>query len=75
MVGYTIGIDWPATIGRWASRYPTTLVTWAVGVVALVMFKAWGVADRGAGTIVGFFDVRGKNVLTANMNFSDAIRI
>ncbi|KAH0587945.1 hypothetical protein H2248_006694 [Termitomyces sp. 'cryptogamus'] len=48
MAGFTIGIDWSATIGRWATRYPTTLVTWAVGVVALVMFKAWGTADRGA---------------------------
>ncbi|KAG6845440.1 hypothetical protein H0H87_009348 [Tephrocybe sp. NHM501043] len=48
MRGFTIGIDWLATLGRWASRYPTTLVAWAVGVVASIMFIAWGAADRGA---------------------------
>ncbi|KAG6841827.1 hypothetical protein C0991_006234 [Blastosporella zonata] len=48
MRGFTIGIDWSATLGRWASRYPTTLVAWAVGVVAVIMFTAWGAADRGA---------------------------
>ncbi|KAG6813426.1 hypothetical protein H0H92_011123 [Tricholoma furcatifolium] len=47
MLGFKIGIDWSATFGRWASRYPTTLVTWAVGIVALIHFTAWGVADGG----------------------------
>ncbi|KAF4575291.1 GPI inositol deacylase [Pleurotus pulmonarius] len=43
-----IELDWPATVGRWASRYPTTLVCWAVGIVALVLFRSWGVHDKGA---------------------------
>ncbi|RDB19940.1 GPI inositol-deacylase [Hypsizygus marmoreus] len=46
MLGFDISIDWSATLGRWASRYPTTLVSWAVGVVAVVLFTAWGVCDR-----------------------------
>ncbi|KAJ8698746.1 GPI inositol deacylase [Pleurotus ostreatus] len=43
-----IELDWSATVGRWASRYPTTLVCWAVGIVALILFRSWGVHDKGA---------------------------
>ncbi|KAG5639694.1 hypothetical protein H0H81_005877 [Sphagnurus paluster] len=46
MVGFSISIDWSATLGRWAVRYPTTIVSWAIGVVASVLFTAWGTADR-----------------------------
>ncbi|KAF8622170.1 hypothetical protein AX15_007285 [Amanita polypyramis BW_CC] len=41
-----ISIDWSATIGRWASRYPTTIVIWATGITALLMFNAWGIEDN-----------------------------
>ncbi|KAL0950184.1 hypothetical protein HGRIS_010177 [Hohenbuehelia grisea] len=48
IVGLRINLDWSATIGRLVSRYPTTVVCWAVGVVALVLFGAWGISDTGA---------------------------
>ncbi|KAJ7693919.1 GPI-inositol-deacylase [Mycena rosella] len=41
-------IDWAATLGRWASRYFTALPSWATGVVAVILFHAWGVSDTGA---------------------------
>lgn len=49
LVGVTIDLDWSATLGRWASRYPTTLVSWAVGVVAIVVLGAWRTGDMGGG--------------------------
>lgn len=49
LIDFTIELDWFATLGRWASRYPTTLVSWAIGVVAFVIFEAWGLSDRGRG--------------------------
>jgi glycosylphosphatidylinositol deacylase len=49
LLGFTIGIDWSATLGRWASRYPTTLVSWAVGVAAIVILGAWHTGDMGGG--------------------------
>lgn len=49
--GFTISIDWSATVGRWASRYPTTLVSWAIGVVAIIVFTTWGMNDRGGGKL------------------------
>lgn len=45
LIGITIDLDWSATLGRWASRYPTTLVSWAVGVVAIVLLGAWHTND------------------------------
>ncbi|KAJ7368736.1 PGAP1-like protein-domain-containing protein [Mycena albidolilacea] len=42
LVGFALSIDWPATLGRWASRYFTVLPTWAIGVVAVILFQAWG---------------------------------
>ncbi|KAH7918352.1 PGAP1-domain-containing protein [Leucogyrophana mollusca] len=41
-----LSIDWWATLGRMGTRYPTTLVSWSVGVVALVLFHAWGDAEK-----------------------------
>ena len=55
LAGFTIEVDWSATLGRWASRYPTTLVSWAVGVVAFVMFSAWGSSDNGHSKYLVFF--------------------
>lgn len=57
LVGLSIELDWPATLGRWGSRYPTTLVTWAVGVVAFVMFEAWSLTDNGHGRYLFLFDL------------------
>lgn len=45
---FTLIIDWWATIGRIATRYPTTLISWAVGVVALLMFHAWRESGKGS---------------------------
>lgn len=49
LIGVTIDLDWSATLGRWASRYPTTLVSWAVGVVAIVVLGAWHTNDMRGG--------------------------
>ncbi|KAJ7213710.1 PGAP1-like protein-domain-containing protein [Mycena haematopus] len=45
LVGFDLSIDWPATLGRWASRYFTVLPTWAIGVVAVILFQAWGASE------------------------------
>jgi len=38
--GLSISIDWPATLGRWATRYGTSAVIWGVGVVSLITFHS-----------------------------------
>ena len=38
---FSLTIDWWATTGRIGIRYPTILVCWSIGVVALLMFYAW----------------------------------
>ncbi|KDR84062.1 hypothetical protein GALMADRAFT_219892 [Galerina marginata CBS 339.88] len=43
---FDIAIDWTATMGRWASRYLTTLVSWSAGVAATVVFLAWSHHDQ-----------------------------
>ncbi|KAJ7068697.1 PGAP1-like protein-domain-containing protein [Mycena amicta] len=48
LVGFDVEIDWSATFGRWASRYFTVLPVWATGIVAFILFRAWGIADTGA---------------------------
>ncbi|KAF8213968.1 PGAP1-like protein-domain-containing protein [Mycena galopus ATCC 62051] len=49
LVAFDLGIDWPATLGRWASRYFTALPTWAIGVVAVILFQAWGASEVNPG--------------------------
>jgi glycosylphosphatidylinositol deacylase len=44
---FRIALDWPATFGRWASRYLHTLVSWAAGVASMIMFFAWAPQDAG----------------------------
>ena len=44
---FSISIDWTATLGRWASRYLHTLVSWAAGVASLVLFFGWAQHDTG----------------------------
>ncbi|KAJ7734040.1 PGAP1-like protein-domain-containing protein [Mycena maculata] len=46
LMGLDLSIDWSATLGRWASRYFTVLPTWATGVVAVILFQAWGMSER-----------------------------
>ncbi|KAJ6616258.1 PGAP1-like protein-domain-containing protein [Mycena sp. CBHHK59/15] len=46
LVGLELGIDWSATLGRWASRYFTVLPSWATGVVAVILFQAWGMSEK-----------------------------
>ncbi|KAK1227266.1 hypothetical protein PQX77_009753 [Marasmius sp. AFHP31] len=46
--GLHLDIDWMGTLGRWSSRYFTTLPCWVVGVVSLVFFEAFSFGDRGA---------------------------
>lgn len=46
LAGLEVQIDFYATLGRWASRYYTTLASWAVGAVALLVFGAWAECDK-----------------------------
>jgi len=55
MRGFSLTIDWPTTLGRLALRYPTTLLTWSIGVVAIILFTAWGIGDFGGGKSVYCF--------------------
>ncbi|KAG1756758.1 PGAP1-like protein-domain-containing protein [Suillus paluster] len=45
---FTLTVDWWATIGRIATRYPTALISWSVGVVAFLMFYAWRESGKGS---------------------------
>ncbi|KAG0707742.1 PGAP1-like protein-domain-containing protein [Suillus ampliporus] len=45
---FSLTIDWWATIGRIATRYPTTLISWSVSAVALLMFHAWRESGKGS---------------------------
>ncbi|OBZ70020.1 GPI inositol-deacylase [Grifola frondosa] len=38
-------LDWWGTLGRWGARYATAAASWAVGIVALLLFNAWRAAD------------------------------
>lgn len=52
--GFDISIDWFATLGRWAPRYFTALASWAVGIISLMLFKAWGEYDKGCKCLCEF---------------------
>ncbi|KAK7049752.1 GPI inositol deacylase [Paramarasmius palmivorus] len=43
--GVDLSIDWKGTLGRWSTRYFTTLACWAVGVVSLLMFEVLAIGD------------------------------
>ncbi len=45
----TLEIAWTATAGRWASRYFTTIISWAIGIVSLIMLELWRISDEGVG--------------------------
>ncbi|KAH7887392.1 PGAP1-like protein-domain-containing protein [Phlebopus sp. FC_14] len=36
-----LSIDWWATAGRIGTRYPTTLLSWCIGVASLLLFHLW----------------------------------
>ncbi|KAL1734367.1 PGAP1-like protein-domain-containing protein [Schizophyllum commune] len=46
LAGIRISIDWPTTVGRWTTRYFTTLATWCVAIVVLTIFVAWSEVER-----------------------------
>ncbi|KAF7332412.1 GPI inositol-deacylase [Mycena kentingensis (nom. inval.)] len=48
LVGFDINIDWSSSFGRLASRYFAVIPVWATGIVAFILFQAWGHADVGA---------------------------
>lgn len=41
--GFDIQVDWWSTLGRFGSRYATTVLSWSVGVVSLILFETWEV--------------------------------
>ncbi|KAI0751124.1 PGAP1-domain-containing protein [Daedaleopsis nitida] len=42
-----LSVDWWATIGRWGTRYGTAAACWAVGILAVLMWDAMGIAESG----------------------------
>ncbi|KAI0080840.1 PGAP1-domain-containing protein [Panus rudis PR-1116 ss-1] len=49
-----IAINWWGTLGRWGVRYWSALLSWCVGVVALVGWDGWGgFGGRGADDRIG----------------------
>ncbi|KAI6034884.1 PGAP1-like protein-domain-containing protein [Pisolithus orientalis] len=40
-VGLTLTLDWWGTLGRLGTRYPTTLLSFCVGIVSVALFQAW----------------------------------
>lgn len=43
--GLKVTVDWWATIGRWGVRYAAPATGWAVGIVAIILFDAWGTLE------------------------------
>ncbi|PIL37457.1 hypothetical protein GSI_01151 [Ganoderma sinense ZZ0214-1] len=43
-----LSVDWWATIGRWGTRYGTAAASWAVGIVAILMYDTWRLVEGGA---------------------------
>lgn len=54
-----ITVDWWATLGRWGGRYGAPAATWAVGVVALVLYDASQTAEA-LGTVPRVIDSLAK---------------
>ena len=44
---FEISFDWYATLGRCASRYLHTVISWAAGIVSIIFFIAWGREEQG----------------------------
>ncbi|KAF8437202.1 PGAP1-like protein-domain-containing protein [Boletus edulis BED1] len=44
-----VSVDWWASMGRMATRYPTTLLSWGVGIVSLLLFHSWGLDGQKLG--------------------------
>ncbi|KAH0840233.1 PGAP1-like protein-domain-containing protein [Lanmaoa asiatica] len=43
VTGVFLSVDWWASVGRMGTRYPTTLLSWSVGIVSLSLFHSWHV--------------------------------
>jgi glycosylphosphatidylinositol deacylase len=41
-----LSVDWWATAGRMGMRYPTTLLSWGVGIVSLLLFHSWSAGQQ-----------------------------
>ncbi|KAK7470270.1 GPI inositol deacylase [Stygiomarasmius scandens] len=50
--GFYLAIDWVATIGRWPTRYFTTIASWAVGIVSIILFQVFDSTENDASTSV-----------------------
>lgn len=48
----SLQIDWWGTLGRWGTRYAPAAISWAVGIVALVLFDAWTEFDMSGMLII-----------------------
>ena len=44
---FEISFDWYATLGRCASRYLHTVISWATGIVSIIVFIACGREEQG----------------------------
>ena len=44
---FEVSLDWYATLGRCASRYLHTVISWAAGIVSILFFIAWGREEQG----------------------------
>lgn len=64
ITGVNIQVDWWATFGRWGSRYSMTILSWAICVVALVIFGAWQANDKGCKYFCVFSAIDIKLILT-----------
>jgi GPI inositol-deacylase len=42
-------VDWWSTIGRWVHRYWPAVISWPVGIVSLLLWRAWGATESGEG--------------------------
>jgi GPI inositol-deacylase len=47
LVGFDLRIDWRATFGRIGPRYFTTILTWVLAVVSIIVYQTWTTYERG----------------------------
>ncbi|KAF9236219.1 PGAP1-like protein-domain-containing protein [Melanogaster broomeanus] len=63
----SLAVDWWATAGRIGTRYPTTLLSWGIGIVSLLLFQAWSAQGQqlSVGELLGMFVRRTMPTLMA----------
>ena len=59
---FEISLDRYASLGRCASRYLHTVISWAAGIVSIIVFIAWGREEQGGAPLKKFQLV--ENLLT-----------